>query len=151
MDIPLKKITLFFSILIATILIGCGATPGISTGSKEPDKNFPSYHYQDAEGNLYDITSQKFIYTPVSATNTIDGITDEGLYMELNISLNEYAKIAAACEAQLQRNQNPLTERSPDIPLPFLRRKGDNTPKKINIDYTAVNALNFILEPFLDE
>jgi len=146
-----KKITLFICFLSAVISIGCGATPGISTGSTVPDKNYPSYHYQDAEGNLYDITSQKYIYTPVSITNTIDGITDEGLYTELNISLNEYGEIAAVFEKQLQRNQNQLTERSPNIPLPFIRREGDNNPKKMNVDYTAVNALNFVLEPFLDE
>ena len=147
----MKKITLLLGLFTAALFIACGATPGISTGSEPPDKNLPSYHYQDAEGNLYDITGQKLIYTPVSATNTIDGITDEGLYTELNISPNDYAKLAAAFEKQLQRNQNQLTERSPEIPLPFLRRDGDDNPKKMNIDYTAVNALNFVLEPFLDE
>jgi hypothetical protein len=147
----LKKITILCGLITAALFIACGATPGISTGSAPPDKNLPSYHYQDAEGNLYDITGQKLIYTPVSATNTIDGITDEGLYTELNISPNDYAKLAAAFEKQLQRNQNQLTERSPEIPLPFLRRDGDDNPKKMNIDYTAVNALNFVLEPFLDE
>lgn len=147
----MKKITLLFGLFTAALLIACGATPGLSTGSAPLEKNLHSYHYQDAEGNLYDITAQKFIYTPVSATNTIDGITDEGLYTELNISPNDYSKLAAAFEQQLQRNQNQLTERSPNIPLPFLRRDGDDNPKKMNIDYTAVNALNFVLEPFLDE
>jgi len=131
--------------------MACGATPGISTGPTPPDKNLPSYHYQDTDGNLYYITAQKLIYTPVSATNTIDGTTDEGLYTELNISPNDYAKIAAVFEQQLRRNQNELTERSPNLPLPYLRREGDDNPKKMNIDYTAVNALNFVLEPFLDE
>ena len=147
----MKKIIAFFALIISALFIGCGATPGISTGPTPPNKNLPSYHYQDSEGNLYDITGQKLIYTPVSATNTIDGITDGGLYTELNISQNDYAKIAAVCEQQLQRNQKELTERSPEIPLPFLRRDAEDNPKKMNIDYTAINALNFVLEPFLDE
>ncbi len=142
---------MFFALIISALFIACGATPGISTGPTPPDKDLPSYHYQDSNGNLYDITGQKLIYTPASATNTIDGITDSGLYTELNISLNDYAKIAAVCEQQLQRNQKSLSERNPAIPLPFLRRDGADNPKKINIDYTAVNALNFVLEPFLNE
>lgn len=142
---------MLYALIASALLIACGATPGISTGPTPPAKNLPAYHYRDAEGNLYDLTAQKLIYTPVSATNTMDGITDEGLYTELNISLNDYAKIAAVFEQQLQRNQNELTERSPEIPLPFLRRDGKEDPKNMNIDYTAVNALNFVLEPFLDE
>ncbi len=147
----MKKITVIFVLFIAALFSCCGATPGISTGPAPLDKNLPSYHYQDAKGNFYDITGQKLIYTPVSATNTIDGIIDQGLYTELNISPNDYAKLAAAFEQQLQRNQNQLTERSPEIPLPFLRRDGDDNPKVMNIDYTAVNALNYILEPFLKD
>ncbi|HEA30184.1 MAG TPA: hypothetical protein ENH91_09350 [Leeuwenhoekiella sp.] len=147
----MKKITFIFGLIAACTLLACGATPGLSTPTPPSDKNLSTYHYQDVKGNLYDITQRKLIYTPVSATNTIDGIADEGLYTELNISQNEYAKIAAACEEQLQRNQNQLTQRRPNIPLPFLRRDGRDEPKKINIDYTAANALNFILEPFLED
>ncbi|MGB3774945.1 MAG: hypothetical protein WA951_06775 [Leeuwenhoekiella sp.] len=147
----MKKNTFLFIFVLALLSVACGATPGISTGDEAISKEFPSYHYQDAEGNLYDITQQKYIYTPVSPTNSIDGVTDEGLYTELNISINDFTKIAAVCEEQLQRNQEQLTDRDPNIPLPFLRREGGENPKQINIDYKAVNSLNYILEPYLDE
>lgn len=132
-------------------MVSCGATPGAPAPTPAVDTSLPAYHYQDSKGNLYDITQQKLIYRPVSIKNTVDGITDEGYYTELNINRNDYSKIAAVCEEHLQRNQNLMENRSSEVPVPFLRREGGKDPKEIDVDNTTVNAMNFILEPFLED
>lgn len=146
----MKNIFNIIGILGLFALISCGAKPGSPSTAPAPDPSLPSYHYQDAKGNLYDITQQKLIYRPVSIKNTVDGITDEGYYTELNITRNDYAKIAAVSEKHLQRNQNTVT-RDPNLPVPFLRREGGQDPKEINVDNVTVNAMNFVLEPYLED
>ncbi len=141
--------TLIF-VLVFPFILGCGATSQALNSSVETEMNLPVYTYMDNKGNQYVITQNKLEYTPVSEENTVDGIEDEGYYTLLKITRNEYNKIAALCEQILNRAQQPLPERDPDLPIPRLIKQ-DEDPADTNIDLDAVRELNFILEPFLED
>ncbi len=135
-------------------LLGCGAVPGNPKPNPavSADSTAASYHYVNAVGSSYDLTPQKLIFTPASAENTVDEVKDDGYYTELNITLNDYTKLAAACEKELKREQNPATKRDSVLPVPQLSRRGANKDALvINLDAQAVRSLNYVLEPYLDD
>lgn len=151
--INMKKILhrsykLYTLLIITILLIGCGAVPG-SPQTPETDQNLPAYIYLDSKGNRYDLTSQKLIYTPVSEENTVDGVDDEGYYTNIKITRNEYNKIAAAMNGQLNRVQRPQPNRDPLLPIPRLIKEAGAAPEEKNLDRDGVLSLNHVLEPFL--
>ena len=131
------------------ILSSCGAVPGQQSFSTAPDMPRARYVYLDAWGNQYVITQNKLEYTPVSEENSIDDLKDQGRYAQLNITLNEYGKIASVCDRELAREQAPLSAtRDSLLPIPMLTKTLETT-ESLELDLDGVRELNFILKPYL--
>lgn len=140
--------------LLLVLIIGCGAQPGDPKPdpTPAPDPSLPSYQYMDTTGSTYVLSQQKLIYTPASSEDTVDGVPDEGYYTELNITRNDYAKIAAAFEQQFDREQEPFASDNPARVLPRLSRSGgEGDAPVIDLDAKAARDLDYILEPYLND
>jgi hypothetical protein len=138
-------------VLLVTVMAGCGATPGFTSSKDTTLPNAPDYTYTDTKGNVYSITTKKLIYDPVSEDNTIDGLDDEGRYLELNIELNDYAKMAAACERQLTTTQKELPANYTGYAIPTLTRTSAEDTEEINLSIKGVDELDYIIKPFLKD
>ena len=145
-----RFIYVFTAALGLLVVVACGATPGITTTKKQLP-NAPSYTYIDTKGNVYSISSKKLIYEPVSADNTIDGLDDEGRYLELNIELNDYTKMAAECERQLNTTQKELPANYTGYAIPILTRKDSLETQSIDLSIEAVDELDYVIKPFLND
>ena len=149
----MRPFQIFYSTFLF-LLLGCGAQPGDPKPdpAPAPDPNLSTYRYMDATGSAYDVTQQKLIFTPASEDDTVDGTVDDGYYTELNITRNDYAKIAAAFEEQLGRSQGSATNRDPALPVPHLSRSGGNKDAlETDLDAKAVQGLNHLLEPYIND
>ena len=133
---------------LSVFLIGCGATPGITT-SKKTLPNAPTYVYLDTKGNVYTISTTKFIYDPVSSDNTIDGIDDEGYHQEINISLNDYTKIAALCEKQFNETQKELPANYNGNIIPQILRKYPDSTDELTLSIEGVDEMDYLLIPYI--
>ena len=140
----------FLGILILVILISCGATPGI-TSTKKTLPNAPTYIFIDTKGNTYTVSQNKFIYDPVSEDNTIDGLDDEGYHQEINISLNDYTKIAAECERQFTTEQKELPANYNGNVIPTLLRKFPESTDELTLSIRGVDELDYVLKPYLGD
>ncbi len=140
----------YLGLLIVMLLAGCGATPGLTT-TKKTLPNAPAYTYIDTKGNTYSISQNKLIYDPVSVDNTIDGIDDEGYHQELNISLNDYAKIAAVCNRQFEEEQKDLPANYTGNVIPTLLRRYPDSTDELELSIKGVDELDYILIPFLED
>tara|TARA_B100001167_G_scaffold177671_1_gene132223 strand:+ start:28332 stop:28778 length:447 start_codon:yes stop_codon:yes gene_type:complete len=140
----------YFGFFILVFFTGCGATPGLTT-TKKTIPNAPSYTYIDTKGNTYSISQNKFIYDPVSEDDTIDGLDDEGYHQELNISLNDYAKIAAACDRQFQETQKELPANYNGNVIPTLLRRYPDRTDELTLSIEGVDELDYILIPYLGD
>ncbi|WP_028377364.1 hypothetical protein [Leeuwenhoekiella sp. MAR_2009_132] len=148
----MQRISLFSIFILNTMLLmSCGATPGLTNLTQNVDANLPVYTYLDTEGNTYRISPNKLIYDPASAENTIDGIKDQGYHLELNISLNDYSKIAATCKKQFEISQEALPAANTDFVIPQLTRKSTEINETIDLGKTAVQDLNYVIKPFLKD
>lgn len=148
----MQRISLFSIFILSTMLLmSCGATPGLTNLTQNVDVNLPVYTYLDTEGNTYRISPNKLIYDPASAENTIDGIKDQGYHLELNISLNDYSKIAATCKKQFEISQEALPAANTDFVIPQLTRKSTEINETIDLSKTAVQDLNYVIKPFLKD
>ena len=134
------------------LILGCGAKPGNPTPPEDINADLAAYHFVNAIGSTYDITGKKLIFTPASEADSVDGIEDDGYYTELNITRNEYAKLAAIFEQELERTQDTPDDRDPSLPVPKLSRDGGGKNDLVtNLDYQGLHAINHALEPFLND
>ena len=137
-------------LLLVVILTNCGATPGFTdTETTLPDA--PTYLYIDTKGNNYAISQNKLLYDPVSADNTIDGLDDEGYHLEINISVNDYAKIASVCNEQFNQTQKDLPVEYSGYVIPRLLRRYPTTTDEIKLSLVSVEELDYVLKPFLND
>ena len=141
----------YFFFIFSALLLSCGATPGLTNLTPDVDKNLPVYTYLDSNGNTYSVSANKLIYDPVSAENTTDGIADQGYHLELNISLNDYSKIAAAFKTQLARSQEDLPATYSGFSIPSLTTQTPQETETLELDLTAVQDINYVLKPFLED
>lgn len=130
------------------VFLGCGAAPVDQSFSDKQNIPRATYTYLDAWGNQYVITKNKLEYTPASEENSVDGYEDQGRYSQLNITLNEYGKIASVCDAELARAQDLPYSTNDSLPVPSLTRSF-NEVSSTDLDLDGVRELNFILKPFL--
>ena len=142
---------LIVPVFLTLLLVRCGATPGFTSSQDTTLPNAPDYTYIDTKGNVYFISTKKLIYDPVSEDNTIDGLDDEGRHLELNIALNDYAKMAAACEQQLTTPQKELPANYTGYVIPTLTRKTAEETEQIDLSIKAVDELDYIIKPFLKD
>ena len=141
--------SLIVPVLLALLITSCGATPGFTSSKDTTLPNAPDYTYIDTKGNVYSISTKKLIYDPVSEDNNIDGLADEGHHLELNIELNDYAKMAAACEEQLATPQKELPANYTGYVIPTLTRKTAEETTQIDLSIKAVDLLDYAIKPFL--
>ncbi|MEH6405671.1 MAG: hypothetical protein V7767_00165 [Leeuwenhoekiella sp.] len=139
-------------LIFIPVLAGCGATPGnTDLTATEAIPTFPIYTYLDNKGSAYIMRPGKLEFNPASEENTIDNITDEGYHTVVNISQNEFNKIAAIFNVQLNKDQQDLGNRDPELPVPEISMQTENEKTNISIDLDAVRELNYILVPFIDD
>ena len=135
--------------LMLSLSVGCKTVPALTT-TKTTLPNAPQYTYIDTRGNTYNLSTKKLIYDPVSADNTIDGLDDEGRHLELNIELNDYTKMAAECERQFNTTQKELPANYSGYVTPTLTRKDSIETRSIDLSIKAVDELDYVIRPFLD-
>ncbi|RXG24575.1 hypothetical protein [Leeuwenhoekiella aequorea] len=138
-------------VFCSMLFITCGATPGLTNLSNTVEKDLPIYTYLDSDGNTYVISANKLIYDPASEENTTDGIKDQGYHLELNISLNEYSKIAATCKKQLNISQEDLRAANTDFVIPTLSVQNSTENESVTLSKEGVQDLNYLLKPFLKD
>ncbi|WP_272986045.1 hypothetical protein [Leeuwenhoekiella blandensis] len=136
--------------LMLSLSVGCKTVPALTT-TKTTLPNAPQYTYIDTRGNTYNLSTQKLIYDPVSADNTIDGLDDEGRHLELNIELNDYTKMAAECERQFNTTQKELPANYSGYVTPTLTRKDSIETRSIDLSIKAVDELDYVIRPFLGD
>ena len=136
--------------LMLSLSVGCKTVPALTT-SPTTLPNAPQYTYIDTRGNTYNLSTQKLIYDPVSADNTIDGLDDEGRHLELNIELNDYTKMAAECERQFNTTQKELPANYSGYVIPTLTRKDSIETRSIDLSIKAVDELDYVIRPFLGD
>lgn len=136
--------------LMLSLSVGCKTVPALTT-TKTTLPNAPQYTYIDTRGNTYNLSTQKLIYDPVSADNTIDGLDDEGRHLELNIELNDYTKMAAECERQFNTTQKELPANYSGYVIPTLTRKDSIETRSIDLSIKAVDELDYVIRPFLGD
>ena len=142
------KIRICATVFLTVFLIACGAKPGFTT-SKKTLPGAPTYVYLDTKGNSYTISTTKLIYDPVSVDDTVDGIDDEGYHQELNISLNDYTKIAALCDKQFDETQKELPADYTGNIIPQILRKYPDHTDELTLSIEGVDEMDYMLIPYL--